>query len=136
MSSFMVSVREIVPAPITRMTLPLATLTSVCVDVFNDGTCLELQVICLVAPKSIIHVLFVTKVEVLNALPSLPVAAIMVDALSAIWSKSFLVSATEARDMLLQGSWVLSQFLGYPISSKQRLLECPCRPQCGHFPWG
>jgi hypothetical protein len=60
----------------------------------------------------------------------------MVDALSAIWSKSFLVSATEARDMLLQGSWVLSQFLGYPISSKQRLLECPSRPQCGHFPWG
>jgi len=59
----------------------------------------------------------------------------MADALSAIWSESVLVSAIEARDLLHRGSRVLSQFSGYPISSKQRLLECPGRPQYGHFPW-
>jgi hypothetical protein len=114
----MVSIRETMPSPITGMTLPLATLTSVWADVFSDGTCLESQVICSVAPESIIHVLFITEVEVLSALQSLPVAATMTDALSAIWSESVLVSAIEARDLLHRGSQVLSQFSGYPINSK------------------
>lgn len=56
--------------PNNRSRLLLATLTMVWVEVLSDGTCLESQVICTVAPKSFIHVLFRTGVEILSALPS------------------------------------------------------------------
>ena len=79
----------------------MATLTIVLVDGFRVCTCLESQVICSVAPESIIHVLFVTDAETFKALPSLTGC-----------SECTLVSAINTRGLLHRGSRVLSQLTG------------------------
>lgn len=116
-SSLKVLERGIEPSPTTGAALPLATFTTFYMKGLIVGTYLQSLVTYLEAHESIIHILFVTRVEILNVLPSLPVVAIIADAVLATGSCCLLASATALRDLLWRKSRALSQFSRYPIST-------------------